>query len=215
MKYIKLFEARVTYAQKSEELRKRFLTLIEANDIDTVEIEDVLRSIFDITGSPTREDTSINYNLINPLPFVGNYGTIPKEAWLDNAETYKKMKTAYDNLIHGNLNMNVDFTYVIKPVSKEIRNLVDEEVVYVKETLESMGYLFKYINDDSNNSITILITKEGLDGSSIIEEKEYYSSLPKSIIKPFDMFMMQYKIPDEKAAEFAKVLGSADWSKAE
>lgn len=54
MKHIKIFEARKTYAQKSKELREKFLTLIDANisDDEKAEIEDVLRSIFDIVGSP-------------------------------------------------------------------------------------------------------------------------------------------------------------------
>ena len=27
------------------------------------------------------------------------------------------------------------------------------------------------------------------------------------------MFMLQYNVPEEKAAEFANMLGSADWTK--
>ena len=110
--------------------------------------------------------------------------------------------------------------------------LAEEEIAYAKETLESMGYSFEFQKYDKLGNTSDLtqkydlssrnlpesvlrlnVVKGGLDGSSIIEDKEYYSSLPRSIIKGFDMFMLQYNVPEEKAAEFANMLGSADWTK--
>jgi len=76
-----------------------------------------------------------------------------------------------------------------------------------------MGYEFSYNVNHRSGTIRFMVVKKDVDASSIIEGKEYYSYLPEPIIKPFGLFMMQYKVPDEKAAEFAKLLGSADWSK--
>lgn len=104
-------------------------------------------------------------------------------------------------------------------MSEESARLAEEESAYVKETLESMGYIFEFIRyskrDVTDKDLRLNVIKADIDASSIIEDKEYYSSLPRSIIKDFDMFMLQYKVPEEKAAEFANLLGSADWSKEE
>lgn len=224
MKHIKIFEARKTYAQKSKELREKFLTLIDANisDDEKVEIEDVLRSIFDIVGSPNFKDSSevtffIKYEYIKG----GNTGHIffNESVWIEDANTYKELRGVYDNLIHGNIKLSAILTYGIRGVSEESARLAEEESAYVKETLESMGYIFEFIRyskrDVTDKDLRLNVIKADIDTSSIIEDKEYYSSLPRSIIKDFDMFMLQYKVPEEKAAEFANLLGSADWSKEE
>jgi hypothetical protein len=226
MKYIKLFEANKTPKAKSKELREKFLTLIDADiiDADKQEIEDALRSIFDIAGSPDEERVYIRYTYgeqsVKPDGVKG--GHIFKENWIDNAATYKQLKNAYENLIHGNLELSTVFSYTIKRVNEERMRLAEEEIAYAKETLESMGYSlefqksnWEFIHGTRNppDMLRLNAVKIGLDGSSIIEDKEYYSSLPKSIIKGFDMFMLQYKVPEEKAAEFANMLGSADWTK--
>jgi hypothetical protein len=226
MKYIKLFEANKTPKAKSKELREKFLTLIDADiiDADKQEIEDALRSIFDIAGSPDEERVYIRYaygeQSVKPDGVKG--GHIFKENWIDNAATYKQLKNAYENLIHGNLELSTVFSYTIKRVNEERMRLAEEEIAYAKETLESMGYSlefqksnWEFIHGTRNppDMLRLNVVKIGLDGSSIIEDKEYYSSLPKSIIKGFDMFMLQYKVPEEKAAEFANMLGSADWTK--
>ena len=236
MKYIKLFEANKTPKAKSKELREKFLTLIDADiiDADKQEIEDALRSIFDIAGSPDEERVYIRYTYgeqsVKPDGVKG--GHIFKENWIDNAATYKQLKNAYENLIHGNLELSTVFSYTIKRVNEERMRLAEEEIAYAKETLESMGYSFEFQKYDKLGNTSDLtqkydlssrnlpesvlrlnVVKGGLDGSSIIEDKEYYSSLPRSIIKGFDMFMLQYNVPEEKAAEFANMLGSADWTK--
>lgn len=104
MKHIKIFEARKTYAQKSKELREKFLTLIDANisDDEKAEIEDVLRSIFDIVGSPNFKDSSevtffIKYEYIKG----GNAGHIffNESVWIEDANTYKELRGVYDNLM--------------------------------------------------------------------------------------------------------------------
>lgn len=227
MKYIKLFEANKTPKAKSKELREKFLTLIGTDiiDADKQEIEDALRSIFDIAGAPDEERVYIRYvygeQAVKPGAQVKG-GHIFEENWLDNTDSYKQLKNAYENLINGNLELSAVFSYTIKNISEEGMRLAEEEIAYVKETLESMGYSFEFdklhweFTRGGRNLPDILrlnVVKKGLDGSSIIEDKEYYSSLPKSIIKGFDMFMLQYNVPEEKAAEFANMLGSADWTK--
>jgi len=207
MKYIKLFEARKTYAQKSKELADKFNSLID--EATKIEVEDVMRSIFDITGSPTKERYFINWGV------KGTNKAGMTSITLHDVDTYKYIKYAYDNLLLGNLTMDAVLSYEFSSFREEVLDLVEDEVAYVKETLESMGYEFKYQrpSDTGTRYLRFQVIKKDVDGSYIIEEKEYYSSLPKSIIKPFEMFMMQYKVPDEKAAEFANLLGSADWSK--
>ena len=237
MKYIKLFEANKTPKAKSKELREKFLTLIGTDiiDADKQEIEDALRSIFDIAGAPDEERVYIRYvygkQAVKPGSLVKG-GHIFKENWLDNADSYKQLKNAYENLINGNLELSAVFSYTIKDISEEGMRLAEEEIAYAKDTLESMGYSFEFQKYDKLGNTSDLtqkydlssrdlpesvlrlnVVKKGLDGSSIIEDKEYYSSLPKSIIKGFDMFMLQYNVPEEKAAEFANMLGSADWTK--
>ena len=236
MKYIKLFEANKTPKAKSKELREKFLTLIGTDiiDADKQEIEDALRSIFDIAGAPDEERVYIRYiygkQAVKPSSVKG--GHIFEENWLDNTDSYKQLKSAYENLINGNLELSAVFSYTIKDISEEGMRLAEEEIAYAKETLESMGYSFEFQKYDKLGNTSDLtqkydlssrdlpesvlrlnVVKGGLDGSSIIEDKEYYSSLPKSIIKGFDMFMLQYNVPEEKAAEFANMLGSADWTK--
>lgn len=237
MKYIKLFEASKTPKAKSKELREKFLTLIGADiiDADKQEIEDALRSIFDIAGAPDEERVYIRYTYgehsVKPGDQVKG-GHIFEENWIDNAYSYKQLKNAYENLINGNLELSAVFSYTIKDISEEGMRLAEEEIAYAKETLESMGYSFEFQKYDKLGNTSDLtqkydlssrnlpesvlrlnVVKKGLDGSSIIEDKEYYSSLPRSIIKGFDMFMLQYNVPEEKAAEFANMLGSADWTK--
>lgn len=209
MKYIKLFEARKTYAQKSKELFDKFDSLIDEES--KIEVEDVMRSIFDITGSP-KEKRWINWRLKDNSK-NGNTHTM-----YHSVDSYKYLKLIYDRLLLDDIDLDYCLCYDIYSFRDEILPTIEDEVVYVKETLESMGYEFKYSTDTGVYGtrlpyLRFMVIKKDVDGSSIIEEKEYYSSLPKSIIKPFEMFMMQYKVPDEKAAEFAKVLGSADWSK--
>ena len=236
MKYIKLFEANKTPKAKSKELREKFLTLIGTDiiDADKQEIEDALRSIFDIAGAPDEERVSIRYvygeQAVKPSSVKG--GHIFEENWLDNTDSYKQLKNAYENLINGNLELSAVFSYTIKDISEEGMRLAEEEIAYAKDTLESMGYSFEFQKYDKLGNTSDLtqkydlssrdlpesvlrlnVVKKGLDGSSIIEDKEYYSSLPRSIIKGFDMFMLQYNVPEEKAAEFANMLGSADWTK--
>lgn len=224
MKYIKLFEASKTPKAKSKELREKFLTLIGADiiDADKQEIEDALRSIFDIAGAPDEERVYIRYTYgeqaVKPGAQVKG-GHIFEENWIDSADSYKQLKNAYENLINGNLELSAVFSYTIKDISEEGMRLAEEEIAYAKETLESMGYSFEFQKYDLSGQdlpesvLRLNVVKKGLDGSSIIEDKEYYSSLPKSIIKGFDMFMLQYNVPDDKAAEFANMLGSADWTK--
>ena len=223
MKYIKLFEASKTPKAKSKELREKFLTLIGADiiDADKQEIEDALRSIFDIAGAPDEERVYIRYvygkKSVKPGSVKG--GHIFEENWLDSTDSYKQLKNAYENLIHGNLELSAVFSYTIKDISEEGMRLAEEEIAYAKETLESMGYSLEFQKFDLSGQdlpesvLRLNVVKRGLDGSSIIEDKEYYSSLPRSIIKGFDMFMLQYNVPEEKAAEFANMLGSADWTK--
>lgn len=236
MKYIKLFEASKTPKAKSKELREKFLTLIGTDiiDADKQEIEDALRSIFDIAGAPDEERVYIRYTYgeqaVKPAQVKG--GHIFEENWIDNTDSYKQLKNAYENLINGNLELSAVFSYTIKDISEEGMRLAEEEIAYAKETLESMGYSFEFQKYDKLGNTSDLtqkydlssrdlpesvlrlnVVKKGLDGSSIIEDKEYYSSLPRSIIKGFDMFMLQYNVPEEKAAEFANMLGSADWTK--
>ena len=223
MKYIKLFEASKTPKAKSKELREKFLTLIGTDiiDADKQEIEDALRSIFDIAGAPDEERVYIRYTYgeqaVKPAQVKG--GHIFEENWLDNTDSYKQLKNAYENLIHGNLELSAVFSYTIKDISEEGMRLAEEEIAYAKETLESMGYSLEFQKFDLSGQdlpesvLRLNVVKKGLDGSSIIEDKEYYSSLPRSIIKGFDMFMLQYNVPEEKAAEFANMLGSADWTK--
>ena len=237
MKYIKLFEANKTPKVKSKELREKFLTLIGTDiiDADKQEIEDALRSIFDIAGAPDEERVYIRYvygeQAVKPGAQVKG-GHIFEENWLDNTDSYKQLKNAYENLINGNLELSAVFSYTIKDISEEGMRLAEEEIAYAKDTLESMGYSFEFQKYDKLGNTSDLtqkydlssrdlpesvlrlnVVKKGLDGSSIIEDKEYYSSLPRSIIKGFDMFMLQYNVPEEKAAEFANMLGSADWTK--
>ncbi len=237
MKYIKLFEANKTPKAKSKELREKFLTLIGTDIIDTdkQEIEDALRSIFDIAGAPDEERVYIRYvygeQAVKPGSLVKG-GHIFEGNWLDNADSYKQLKNAYENLINGNLELSAVFSYTIKDISEEGMRLAEEEIAYAKDTLESMGYSFEFQKYDKLGNTSDLtqkydlssrdlpesvlrlnVVKKGLDGSSIIEDKEYYSSLPRSIIKDFDMFMLQYNVPEEKVAEFANMLGSADWTK--
>ena len=223
MKYIKLFEASKTPKAKSKELREKFLTLIGTDiiDADKQEIEDALRSIFDIAGAPDEERVYIRYvygkKSVKPGSVKG--GHIFEENWLDSTDSYKQLKNAYENLIHGNLELSAVFSYTIKDISEEGMRLAEEEIAYAKETLESMGYSLEFQKFDLSGQdlpesvLRLNVVKKGLDGSSIIEDKEYYSSLPRSIIKGFDMFMLQYNVPEEKAAEFANMLGSADWTK--
>ena len=236
MKYIKLFEANKTPKAKSKELREKFLTLIGTDiiDADKQEIEDALRSIFDIAGAPDEERVYIRYvygkKSVKPGSVKG--GHIFEENWLDNADSYKQLKNAYENLINGNLELSAVFSYTIKDISEEGMRLAEEEIAYAKETIESMGYSLEFQKYDKLGNTSDLtqkydlssrdlpesvlrlnVVKGGLDGSSIIEDKEYYSSLPRSIIKGFDMFMLQYNVPEDKAAEFANMLGSADWTK--
>jgi uncharacterized protein YcgL (UPF0745 family) len=206
MKYIKLFEAKKTYAQKAKELFDKFNSLIDEST--KIEVEDVMRSIFDITGSPTKERYFISWSV------KGTNKTGITSALLHDVDTYKWIKYAYDNLLLDNLTMDAVLSYEFSSFREEVLDLVEDEVAYVKETLESMGYEFKYQRPETGVLYLIFrVIKKDVDASSIIEEKEYYSSLPKSIIKPFGLFMMQYKVPDEKAAEFANLLRSADWSK--
>jgi len=208
MKYIKLFEAKKTYTQKSKELYDKFNSLID--EATKIEVEDVMRSIFDITGSPTSESYYIRWS-VKGTNKAGITSTL-----FHDVDTYKLVKYAYDNLLLGNLTMDASLSYDIQSVRDELLELVEDEVAYVKETLESMGYEFKYqkyIPTTGAPYLRFRVIKKDVDGSSIIEDREYYSSLPKSIIKPFGLFMMQYKVPDEKAEEFANLLGSADWSK--
>jgi len=219
MKYIKLFEARVTYAQKSKQLADKFNSLID--EATKIEVEDVMRSIFDITGSPSKERCFINWSV------KGTNKAGMTSITLHDVDTYKLVKYAYDNLLLGNLTMDAILSYDFSSFREEVLDLVEDEVAYVKETLESMGYEFKYQRPSdtgtgdrkqierfgSRRYLRFQVIKKDVDGSSIIEDREYYSSLPKSIIKPFGLFMMQYKVPDEKAEEFANLLGSADWSK--
>ena len=224
MKYIKLFEANKTPKAKSKELREKFLTLIGTDiiDADKQEIEDALRSIFDIAGAPDEERVYIRYaygeHAVKPGAQVKG-GHIFEENWLDNTDSYKQLKNAYENLINGNLELSAVFSYTIKDISEEGMRLAEKEIAYAKETLESMGYSLEFQKFDLSGQdlpesvLRLNVVKGGLDGSSIIEDKEYYSSLPRSIIKGFDMFMLQYNVPEEKAAEFANMLGSADWTK--
>lgn len=223
MKYIKLFEASKTPKAKSKELREKFLTLIGTDiiDADKQEIEDALRSIFDIAGAPDVERVYIRYvygeQAVKPAQVKG--GHIFEENWFDSTDSYKQLKNAYENLINGNLELSAVFSYTIKDISEEGMRLAEEEIAYAKETLESMGYSLEFQKFDLSGQdlpesvLRLNVVKRGLDGSSIIEDKEYYSSLPRSIIKGFDMFMLQYNVPEEKAAEFANMLGSADWTK--
>jgi hypothetical protein len=205
MKYLKLFEAKKTYAQKSKELFDKFDSLIDEES--KIEVEDVMRSIFDITGSPT-ETRFVNWRLKDNSK-NGNTRTM-----YHDVDSYKYFKLIYDRLLLDDIDLDYCLCYDVYSIREEILPSIEDEVVYVKETLESMGYEFIYKNPASDISIIrFMVIKKDVDASSIIEEKEYYSSLPKSIIKPFGLFMMQYKVPDEKAEEFANLLGSADWSK--
>jgi len=205
MKYLKLFEAKKTYAEKSKELFDKFDSLIDEESI--IEVEDVMRSIFDIAGEPT-EKRFVNWRLKDNSK-NGNTRTM-----YHTVDTYKYLKFIYDRLLLDDVDLDYCLCYDVYSIREEILPSIKEEVVYVKETLESMGYEFVYENPASDISIIrFKVIKKDVDASSIIEGKEYYSYLPKSIIKPFGLFMIQYKVPEEKAAEFAKVLGSADWSK--
>jgi len=205
MKYLKLFEAKKTYAEKSKELFDKFDSLIDEESI--IEVEDVMRSIFDITGEPT-EMRFVNWRLKDNSK-NGNTRTM-----YHTVDTYKYLKFIYDRLLLDDVDLDYCLCYDVYSIREEILPSIKEEMVYVKETLESMGYEFIYKNPESDiSTIRFMIIKKDVDASSIIEGKEYYSYLPKSIIKPFGLFMIQYKVPEEKAAEFAKVLGSADWSK--
>jgi len=205
MKYLKLFEAKKTYAEKSKELFDKFDSLIDEESI--IEVEDVMRSIFDIAGEPT-EKRFVNWRLKDNSK-NGNTRTM-----YHTVDTYKYLKFIYDRLLLDDVDLDYCLCYDVYSIREEILPSIKEEMVYVKETLESMGYEFIYKNPASDiSTIRFMIIKKDVDASSIIEGKEYYSYLPKSIIKPFGLFMIQYKVPEEKAAEFAKVLGSADWSK--
>jgi len=205
MKYLKLFEAKKTYAEKSKELFDKFDSLLDEESI--IEVEDVMRSIFDIAGEPT-EKRFVNWRLKDNSK-SGNTRTM-----YHTVDTYKYLKFIYDRLLLDDVDLDYCLCYDVYSIREEILPSIKEEMVYVKETLESMGYEFIYKNPASDiSTIRFMIIKKDVDASSIIEGKEYYSYLPKSIIKPFGLFMIQYKVPEEKAAEFAKVLGSADWSK--
>ena len=205
MKYLKLFEAKKTYAEKSKELFDKFDSLLDEES--KIEVEDVMRSIFDITGEPT-EKRFVNWRLKDNSK-NGNTRTM-----YHTVDTYKYLKFIYDRLLLDDVDLDYCLCYDVYSIREEILPSIKEEMVYVKETLESMGYEFIYKNPASDiSTIRFMIIKKDVDASSIIEGKEYYSYLPKSIIKPFGLFMIQYKVPEEKAAEFAKVLGSADWSK--
>lgn len=206
MKYLKLFEAKKTYAEKSKELFDKFDSLLDEES--RIEVEDVMRSIFDIAGEQDTEKRFVNWRLKDNSK-NGNTRTM-----YHTVDTYKYLKFIYDRLLLDDVDLDYCLCYDVYSIREEILPLIEDEVVYVKETLESMGYEFIYKNGASGGSSKrFMIIKKDVDASSIIEGKEYYSYLPKSIIKPFGLFMIQYKVPEEKAAEFAKVLGSADWSK--
>ena len=148
MKYIKLFEANKTPKAKSKELREKFLTLIGADiiDADKQEIEDALRSIFDIAGAPDEERVSIRYvygeQAVKPGALVKG-GHIFEENWLDNTDSYKQLKNAYENLINGNLELSAVFSYTIKDISEEGMRLAEEEIAYAKDMtiLKSNSFL--------------------------------------------------------------------------
>jgi hypothetical protein len=204
MKYLKLFEAKKTYAEKSKELFDKFDSLLDEESI--IEVEDVMRSIFDIAGEPT-EKRFVNWRLKDNSK-NGNTRTM-----YHTVDTYKYLKFIYDRLLLDDVDLDYCLCYDVYSIREEILPSIEEEAAYVEETFESMGYEFSYNVNRRSGTIRFMVVKKDVDASSIIEGKEYYSYLPKSIIKPFGLFMIQYKVPEEKAAEFAKVLGSADWSK--
>ena len=204
MKYLKLFEARKTYAQKSKEIFDKFDSLIDEES--RIEVGDVMRSIFDIAGAPI-EKRFFNWRLKDGSK-SGNTHTM-----YHCVDSYKHLKYVYDNLLLGEVELDSCLCYDFYSFREEILPSIEEEAAYVEETLESMGYEFSYNVNHRSGTIRFMVVKKDVDASSIIEGKESYSYLPEPIIKPFGLFMMQYKVPDEKAAEFAKLLGSADWSK--
>jgi len=211
MRYIKTFEARKTYAVMARDLRSKFMQL--GSQADRLEIEDVLRPISDLVGEPRNTYEYIRYSYIDKPQVTG---TIWMSSGHEDADSYRAMRSAYDNMIHGNLKMALTISFEFADGREGVVEAVEEELSYLKETLASMGYSTDYSilfrENPSKRMFKIDVSKEDLDVSSIIDEKEYYSHLPRAIIKPFDMFMLQYKVPEDKAAEFAALLGSADWT---
>lgn len=143
MKYLKLFEAKKTYAEKSKELFDKFDSLLDEESI--IEVEDVMRSIFDIAGEPT-EKRFVNWRLKDNSK-NGNTRTM-----YHTVDTYKYLKFIYDRLLLDDVDLDYCLCYDVYSIREEILPSIKEEMVYVKETLESMGYEFIYKNPASDIS---------------------------------------------------------------
>jgi len=211
MKYLKLFEAknkRKTYREMSIEIFDKFKSLFDAN-IDP-EIEDRFLSINDIL--PLSKSFSLKCKFDGKKENIGfNYYS----SLLDST-SYRRIKAIYDRvLLNEGVEIDACFTYYSDNLVRynNVKEEIIKEVEDLKESIESMGYVFKEnITDISNDrQIVFNVIKKNIDISPILENPEYLELLPSGLIKSFSEFMMKYKVSEIDRANFAKILSETDW----
>lgn len=214
MRHIKMFEAS-KYASQAKELRGKFASLIGQFDED--EVHDVMYPIWDLVGRP---DKVLRYVEFYPVGKPKDARTVSANApsWDEDAESYRNMNKAARSIEAGTTKAAVVFRYIIGTLVGEydrIKERLFEEAEMIKETLDSMGYVFSGIQLQRNSVVKMLqieVRLEELDLSVLSVSKDYHSVLPSAIVKPFELFMADFKVPEERARQFAHLLGNADWS---
>jgi len=207
MKWIKTYESIKTELQKKyEDLLDKFEKLTDSINIE--EVMDRFLSLEDLLGSELRDVNFFIKPYFKKEDEFGNTIKFSMTNYLYDIESYKELKSIYDNILIENISVDVycqlNITFSTDKYIKTKKE-IEDEISEINSILNSMKYDLE-IKKEVTTSVTHIIfnvIKSEVDPSFIVEEPDYYNLLPTPFIKDFTEFVVKYGVSDSDRLNFA------------